>query len=154
MKTVKVGLVGRAAMALFAGLAMVAVPAATPAQAAACTANSSVASRWPANIGIRLGRNSSCTYYARFSTGSDAAYGAGYRWFYKVERLELTSYGYFVTATQSGSTLWGSYLDKRTGTVNGNAPGGAEDDHRACFGSGDVNGSGPYSWTCTEWAGY
>ena len=154
MNTGKLGLVCRAALALVAGLAMVTVPAAAPAQAAACTANSNVISKWPTWIGIRLGRNSSCTYYAHFTTGNDSIYGVGYKWHYKVERLELTSYGYFVTETKSGWTYWGRYLDKKTGTVNGNPSGGAEDYHRACYGAGDPNGSAPYSWDCTDWAGY
>ncbi|MEH1128057.1 hypothetical protein [Micromonospora sp. CPCC 206061] len=137
------GLLGRAAMSVAVAAALVTAPvAATPAQAAPCTADR-VNALWPTPFSLQLMRDSTCQYYARLNI-VDGTWGAGATIYWKVERLELTSYGYYVTAVQQRQRLWGTG-QQDTARVPGHVnTSSAQDWHHACY-SFDAS-----SWTCTS----
>ena len=145
-KLAATGRFGRVAMALAVAFALVAVPTAMPAHASACTAAQKEA-RWGKHLSVQLFRDSTCRYYARL-TIDDPVYGAGSTISWKVERLELTSLGYFVTEAKSSSRLW-NWGHWDTERVNGNVNSSPYLDwHHACY---SIAGS---NWDCTSWEEY
>jgi hypothetical protein len=134
------------AAALMVATGLLTVPA-TAAQAVGnCVAGQRDAD-WGTHIAVLLMRTSDCRYYARLQMDG-TSWGVGLtsiQW--RVERLEFTSYGWYVTQRQTSTTGWRSGAFN-TATVDGWYPTAAQQDrHQACFRLTATSG-----WDfCTSW---